>query len=85
MAFTDDKAIAINSLIDAVEAIETELGIAPSGVYTDMRARLDILEARLGSSPIVKQTVTGSKGGNVALASLITALVNLGLITDTTT
>ena len=32
-----------------------------------------------------KPTVTGAKGGNVALASLLTALVNYGLITDTTT
>ncbi len=32
-----------------------------------------------------KQTVTGSKGGNAALASLITALAAYGLITDNTT
>jgi hypothetical protein len=38
-------------------------------------------------SPITstKPTVTGSKGGNAALASLIAALVSLGLITDKTT
>jgi hypothetical protein len=30
-------------------------------------------------------TVSGSKGGNAALASLITALESLGLIVDTTT
>jgi hypothetical protein len=33
----------------------------------------------------VAQAVTGSKGSNDALASLITALVTLGLITDSTT
>lgn len=38
-----------------------------------------------GSAPVAKQTVTGSRGGNAALASLITALANLGLITDNTT
>ena len=32
-----------------------------------------------------QQTITGSKGANVALANLITALANLGLITDQTT
>jgi hypothetical protein len=37
------------------------------------------------SAPIAKPTVTGSKGGNAALASLITALANYGLITDSTT
>lgn len=32
--------------------------------------------------PIARPTVTGAKGSNAALASLITALVNLGLISD---
>jgi hypothetical protein len=32
-----------------------------------------------------KQTVSGAKGGNVALANLMTALANLGLLTDSTT
>ena len=36
----------------------------------------------LGTAPVVKQTVTGSKGANAALTSLLTALANLGLITD---
>lgn len=38
-----------------------------------------------GTSPIAKPNVAGSKGGNVALTNLITALANLGLISDTTT
>ena len=38
-----------------------------------------------GSAPVAKATVTGSRGGNAALASLLTALANLGLITDSTT
>jgi len=38
-----------------------------------------------GATPIVQPTVTGSRGGNAALASLITQLVNLGLIIDSTT
>ncbi len=33
----------------------------------------------------LKQTVTGSRGGNAALASLLTALANVGLITDSST
>jgi hypothetical protein len=45
----DDKAIAINALISAVEAIQRELGITPSGVYADTRVRLDILEARINN------------------------------------
>lgn len=34
------------------------------------------------TSPTTKQTVTGSRGGNAALASLLTALAAYGLITD---
>ncbi len=44
-----DEDIAINALRSATFAIEKELGIVPSGVYTDVRARLDILEARINS------------------------------------
>lgn len=39
----------------------------------------------LGASPIARPSVTGSRGGNAALASLLTALANLGLITDSST
>jgi hypothetical protein len=35
--------------------------------------------------PVPKPTITGSKGGNVALASLLTALAAMGLLTDSTT
>lgn len=47
---TGQDEIAINSLRAAVAAIEYELGIAPSGVYSDVRARLDILESRVNFS-----------------------------------
>ena len=46
----DDKATAINALIDAVTTIERTLGIVPYGVYADVRVRLDILESRINSS-----------------------------------
>jgi hypothetical protein len=38
-----------------------------------------------GATTVVKPTVSGAKGANAALGSLITALSNLGLIVDTTT
>lgn len=38
-----------------------------------------------GATATTKPTVSGSRGGNAALASLLTALATLGLITDTTT
>lgn len=34
------------------------------------------------ATPVAKPTVTGSRGGNAALTSLLTALANLGLITN---
>ena len=37
------------------------------------------------STPVAKPTVTGSKGANAALGSLMTALSGLGLVTDSTT
>jgi hypothetical protein len=45
----DNAGDTINALIDAVEAIERELGITPSGVYSDVRVRMDILEARINN------------------------------------
>lgn len=38
-----------------------------------------------GSAGTSQQTITGSRGGNVALANLLTALANTGLIIDNTT
>lgn len=38
-----------------------------------------------GAAAVTRPSVTGSRGGNAALASLITALATLGLITDSTT
>lgn len=37
-----------------------------------------------GATPVSKQTVTGSRGGNAALADLLTKLATLGIITDGT-
>jgi len=38
-----------------------------------------------GGTANSKQTVSGSRGGNAALASLLTALANYGLIVDSST
>jgi hypothetical protein len=38
----------------------------------------------LGATPVARPTVSGSRGANAALASLLTALSNLGLITNST-
>lgn len=39
----------------------------------------------LGAAAVSRPTVTGSKGGNAALSSLMSALANLGLVTNSTT
>ena len=38
-----------------------------------------------GVTPVSRPTVTGSRGGNAALTSLLSALASLGLITNSTT
>ncbi len=47
--------LAISALRDAIFAMEKEFGIRPSGVYSDIRARFDILEARINdpASPTI--------------------------------
>lgn len=60
---------------------ETGLSLSPSGGATAIGGEVGFN----GTAPIAKPTVTGSKGGNAALASLMTALANYGLVTDSTT
>lgn len=60
--------------------------LATSGASTLMRYRVDApLVGFFSAPPVAKPTVTGSRGGNAAVASLIAALAGLGLITDSTT
>ena len=56
-AFGED-ATSINANISATIAIENELGIVPSGVYANVRARLDILESRINNPLIPAPNVT---------------------------
>lgn len=51
-------------------------------------ARVEVNTTGIGfntKAPIAAPTITGSRGGNLALASLLTALFNYGLIADSTT
>ena len=41
--------------------------------------------AFFGATPVVKPTITGSRSGNAALASFLSGLNSLGLVTDNTT
>lgn len=59
--------------------------LATSGATTLMRYRVDApLLGFFSATPVAKPTVTGSRGGNAALASLLTGLAGLGLVTDST-
>jgi hypothetical protein len=57
----------------------------PNGVTTLRETSIDGAVGFGGASPQARQTVTGTRGGNTALGSLLIALNNLGLITNSTT
>lgn len=62
------------------------IGTAPSYKFdVSGSTRLNGNVGFQGTAPIAKPTVTGAKGGNAALTSLLTALASYGLITDSTT
>ncbi len=80
--YLDAKLDALTDHRWAVEHMQ------PGDTRIDAEGALHILADKLaffGGTPHVKPAVTGSRGGNAALASLITALADLGLITDSTT
>lgn len=74
-----------------------ENGAATMHIVAEAQFKADVFGARVhtlngasntlgfhGAVPVAKQTVAGSRGGNAALASLITALATVGLVTDGT-
>jgi len=81
--------------IGRVEIIDSLNGggiIRAAGTGLDLEgqagAEIEIRSNQLGfygTTAISKPTVTGSRGGNAALADLLTELANLGLITDSST
>lgn len=76
MQFTD-TSILINNPLTGGGAMPINFG--SGGVKFNQNAQP---MSFYGATAISKPTVTGSRGGNAALASLLTALANLGLITD---
>jgi hypothetical protein len=89
----------INFRVTAIGGIVTSeaMRIAPSGnlllgTTTDSTYKLDVVgSSRIsgsiginGTAPPSKPTVSGSRGSNAALASLLTALASYGLIVDST-
>lgn len=84
-----DAALISAILTDVTHASrKTRLTFTPidaGGGREALRLEADGSAARVGffgATAVVKPTVTGSRGGNAALASLLTALANLGVLTD---
>lgn len=65
----------------AAMTLTADLNVNGSFRMTDFGGSLGLFNA----TPVGKQTVTGSHGGNAALQDLLAKLANYGLITDTTT
>ena len=64
---------------------QTQLGDA-SRAHSEVSAAVANLEKQVGELQTKNPpTITGDKGGNAALASLVTALAGLGLVKDGTT
>ena len=79
--------MAANRLQDVLKAVANSRTATPAA---DMNAVLSTASwptvGFFGTVPLTSRpAVTGSRGGNAALASLLTTLANLGLITDSTT
>jgi hypothetical protein len=53
VAGATDEATAINALQAAVIAIETELGVNPRSIYSNVSTRLSMIETRLGPGPSI--------------------------------
>lgn len=71
-----------------LERTDTELSLATAAAGTNQTIVRGLRMGTagqlgfFGGSPAAKPTVTGAKGSNAALASLLTALAGLGLLTD---
>ncbi|MDQ6703931.1 MAG: hypothetical protein M3Z96_13020 [Pseudomonadota bacterium] len=72
------------SLIDALEAIK-RFPARYSFVSDPRVLPATVQQHFLAGGDTLKPAITGAKGGNAALASVIAALVQLGLASDTST
>jgi len=66
---TPIQADVVNRLRNAIIALETELGVKPSGIYSTVRARLDYLESTFGSFDFIR--LDQDLGGSVTLPKVI--------------
>lgn len=84
---TPINAEIVNRLIDAIQAIEAELGIKPSGTYATVRARLDNIVSAggggTGSSSVIAAAVnTFTDGGSSVQTQQSTIVVPVNCVVD---
>jgi hypothetical protein len=82
---SDNVDIGDNSKIDVINVRGQESARLYAGGSLIVHAETGDELAFYGATPVTKPEVTGSASSNAALASLLTALENLGLITDSST
>lgn len=83
LVITPDAGVALRFANSVT--LETVSGGAKTTGAHQITGNLDHDGSNVGfynTAPAAKQTVTGSRGGNAALASLLTALAAIGLLTD---
>jgi hypothetical protein len=74
------NSLDVGVVLDATTA---SCKVSASNLYN--LTTLETSDSGSGSSVYVRRTVTGSRGGNAALADLLTDLAAVGIITDSTT
>ena len=82
---SNNVSFSIDAIREAIFAIEQELGLVPSGVYKDVRTRLDVIENRMrliGEEQKVKIEVMQD---NVPVASEVSNLNFVGDLSVTKT
>lgn len=80
--WTFDRELNINSVLTFGDGKNMQFGTGTGTKFgTNAAQKIGFFNA----TPIARPTVTGSRGGNAALASLLTQLANLGLVNDDTT
>lgn len=86
LGFGDFSSLLNNGAVVDVKANSVTIRAETAAGNTDIR--IEILEDKIGFftvAPVVRPTITGSRAGNAALASLLTGLNGLGLVIDNTT
>lgn len=79
------QAFITNLLHVEPSTLPTSLHIQQLTLFDQLQLSGDTKVGFFAATPTTQPTVSGSKGANAALASLLTALVALGLVIDTTT